>query len=83
MLKRCPNCGRTDYEEKRVEYIYRHNAQYLIVEDVPAEVCNVCQTRFYQAKVLQEIERQFFAIYQKEQKPTRYVQVPVEVYSAV
>jgi len=83
MLKRCPTCGNTDYEEKMVEYIYRHNGQYLIVENVPTEVCNVCQTRFYAAKVLQDIERQFFAIYRREQKPTRYVQVPVEIYGTV
>ena len=79
--KRCPVCGSTDYDAKKVEYIYRHNGHYLLVRDVPAEVCRACGTRFYEAKVLQEIERCFFAM--QEGQAVEYVKMPVTAYSAV
>lgn len=79
--KRCPICGSTDYEVKEVEYIYRHRGQYLLVRGVPAEVCRNCGTRFYDAKVLHEIERCFFAI---ENEPSvEYVKVPVTAYATM
>lgn len=65
----------------QVEYIYRHDGHYLLVRGVPAEVCHVCGTRFYEAKVLQEIERCFFAM--QEGQAVEYVKMPVTAYSAV
>ena len=78
--KKCPVCGSTAYETKRVEYIYRQDGRYLIVRDVPAEVCSVCHTRFYRAEVLQEIERLFQAIYTEKRQPAGRITVPVESY---
>jgi len=78
--KRCSVCGSTIYEKKLVDYVYRHAGHYLLVENVPAEVCLACGTRYYEAKVLEEIERRFLAITRQEREPGRYVQMPVEVY---
>ena len=80
-MKHCPVCGSADYEVKKVEYIYRHNGAYLLVRDVPAEVCRSCGTRFYNAQVLQEVERCFFAMQDKQ--AAEYVSVPVTVYGAL
>ena len=78
--KICYVCGNATYQTKLVEYLYRHNNKYLLVRNVPAEVCDVCGTRFYQAAVLQEIERRFFEIHQKDREPLEQIQLPVEVY---
>jgi len=36
---------------------------------------------YYDAAVLKEIERHFFAIYQDEEKPDRYIQMPAKAYA--
>jgi YgiT-type zinc finger domain-containing protein len=36
---RCSFCGSDRYEERRVEYLYSHQGQYLLVPNAPAEVC--------------------------------------------
>lgn len=79
--KRCPICGSTDYEVKKVEYIYRHDGRYLLVRDVPTEVCRACGTRFYKARVLEGIERRFFAM--QGERALEYVRMPVTAYGAV
>ena len=79
--KRCPICGSTDYEAKKVEYIYKHSGRYLLVRGVPAEVCRTCGTRFYEAQVLHEIEHCFFAM--REEKSLEYVRMPITAYAAV
>jgi len=78
--KRCPTCGSTAYETRLVEYVYRHNGNYLIVRVVPAQVCSACGTRFYRAEVLEDIERRFFAIHRDARKPEQSVEVPDETY---
>jgi YgiT-type zinc finger domain-containing protein len=35
----CQVCGKDDFESRRIEYIYRHDENYLIVRNVPCEVC--------------------------------------------
>jgi YgiT-type zinc finger domain-containing protein len=81
--KRCPVCGNADCEVKKVEYIYRHSGRYLLVRDVPTEVCRVCGTRFYEAQVLHEIERSFFAMQDEQGQVLEYVRMPVTAYGAV
>ena len=36
---RCYVCGYSDFDERRVEYVYRRHGNYLIMRDVPCEVC--------------------------------------------
>jgi YgiT-type zinc finger domain-containing protein len=79
-MKRCNICGDNRYEERFVEYIYKHDDHYLIVRDVPAEICQVCGTRYYDAPVLEEIERRFFEIHSQTREPREQIQVPVEAY---
>lgn len=78
--RQCSTCGSSAYESRLVEYVYRHDRNYLIMRDVPAEVCSVCGTRFYRAEVLEQIERRFLAIYHDAREPERSIEVPVEVY---
>ena len=79
--KRCPVCASADYDVKEVEYIYRHGGRYLLVRDVPAEVCRDCGTRFYEARVLHEIEHCFFAT--QDEQVQEYIRMPVTAYGVV
>lgn len=76
----CNFCGSDRYEERRIEYLYGHEGRYLLVPNTPVEVCLNCGMVYYEAAVLKEIERRFFAIYQNAQEPDSYVQIPVEAY---
>lgn len=78
---RCHICGNTDFEERKVEYIYRRNGHYLVVRDVPCEVCLRCGERYYAGTILLDIERRFKAIHEQHAKPMAEIQVPIEVYT--
>ena len=77
----CNFCGSDRFEERRTEYLYSYKGQYLLVPNTPVEVCLNCGMVYYDATVLKNIERRFFAIYQKEQEPDRYIQIPEAVYA--
>ena len=77
----CHICGSTDLEERSVEYIYRRRGNYLVVRNVPCQVCLHCGERYYEGTVLLQIERRFKEIYEEHAKPERAVQIPVEVYA--
>ncbi len=76
----CNFCGSDSYEERRIEYLYSHSGEYLLVPNMPVEVCLNCGMVYYDAAVLKEIERRFFAIRQNQEQPERYVQMPTSTY---
>ena len=78
---RCNFCGSDRYEERKTEYLYSHDGQYLLVPNTPVEVCLNCGTVYYDAAVLKEIERRFFAIQKKTEEPDRYIEVPEKAYA--
>ena len=78
---RCNYCGSDRYDERRIEYLYQHAGKYLLVPNTPVEVCSDCGMIYYDAAVLKEIERRFFAIHGKTEKPDRYVQIPEKAYA--
>ena len=78
----CQVCGTTDFEVRQVEYIYCRRGNYLIVRDVPCEVCLRCGERYYPGDVLLQIEEKFKAIHERHLAPQATVQIPVEVYAA-
>ena len=77
----CNACGSDRYDERRIEYLYSHKGKYLLVPNTPVEVCLHCGMIYYDAGVLQEIERHFFAIQNKTEEPDRYIEVPAKAYS--
>lgn len=78
---RCNFCGSDRYEERRIDYLYSHKGEYLLVPNTPVEVCLDCGMVYYDAAVLKEIERRFFAIRQKTEQPERYIRVPAMAYA--
>jgi len=77
----CNFCGSGRYEEKRIEYLYSHAGKYLLVPNTPVEVCLNCGMVYYDAAVLKEIERRFFAIEHEAEKPDRYIRIPEKAYA--
>lgn len=77
---KCNFCGSARHEERRIDYLYSHRGDYLLVPDTPVEVCLNCGMIYYEAAVLKEIERSFFAIKSRSEKPDRYVEVPAKAY---
>jgi len=83
MEKKCSFCGHAELKEATVTYIYRRNGNYMIVEEVPCEECTYCSERYYEASVLKKIEADFEAIQSKQKNPSRQLEVPVEVFTAI
>jgi len=77
----CNFCGSDRYEERRIEYLYSHKGEYLLVPNTPVEVCLNCGMVYYDAVVLKEIERRFFAIQRKDEEPERYIEMPAKAYA--
>jgi len=63
MNKVCSFCGHKNFRIKRIQYIYRHNDRFLIVNDVPCEECEYCGEQYFKADVLKKIERGFMEVH--------------------
>ncbi|XZN92297.1 MAG: type II toxin-antitoxin system MqsA family antitoxin [Microcoleus sp.] len=77
----CNTCGSNRYEERRVNYLYSYQGKYLLVPNTPVEICLDCGMIYYDAAVLKEIERRFFAIHQQHEMPDSYIQIPSKSYT--
>ncbi|MFQ5861603.1 MAG: YgiT-type zinc finger protein [Candidatus Brocadiales bacterium] len=69
---RCTFCG-GKVEKKSVTFSYEEADKFLLVENVPAEVCTKCGEKTYSPEVTDELLR--FA--KAEAKPTKTLTVPV------
>mgnify|MGYP001611441292 CR=1 FL=1 len=81
MPDRCNFCGSDRYEERRIDYLYSRQGKYLLVPNTPVQVCLNCGMVYYDAVVLKEIERRFFAIHQHAEEPDRYIQMPTAAFA--
>lgn len=79
--KKCNFCGSPEYEQRKTEYLYSYKGNYLLVPNTPVEICLNCGMVYYDAKVLKEIERRFFAIQKKKVKPDAYIELPRLAFS--
>ncbi len=79
--KKCPFCGGTTFEEQRIDYLYSHQGQYLLVPNTPVTICMSCDMIYYQAKVLEKIEQRFLAIEAHTETPDRFINMPLAAYA--
>lgn len=77
----CNFCGKDSFATRRIEYLYSHAGEYLIVPNTPVEVCLECGMIYYDAKVLKEIERRFFAIQAHSEEPDHILRVPTATFA--
>ena len=80
MNKICSFCGNKNFRIKKVQYIYRHDGNFLIVNDVPCEECEYCGEQYFKADVLKKIEKDFMEIYSTGREPKYTIQIPVEEF---
>ena len=69
---KCVFCG-GKAEKKRVTFSYNEDSKYLLVENVPAEVCSKCGEKTYSPEVTDELLR----IAKTDFQPAKTVEVPV------
>ncbi|RKZ85884.1 MAG: type II toxin-antitoxin system MqsA family antitoxin [Candidatus Parabeggiatoa sp. nov. 1] len=81
MTKKCNFCGSEKYEERRIDYLYTHDGQYLLVPNTPVEICLDCGAIYYDVQVLKNIEQHFFAIQNRQEKPDNYISMPTSFLS--
>lgn len=81
MKKVCNFCGSDQYQERKIEYLYSHKGRYLLVPNTPVELCVNCGMVYYDTTVLKEIERRFFAIHSRTEKPDSYLKVPAKAFA--
>jgi len=63
-----------------VQYVYKHDSQFLIVNNVPCEECEYCGEQYFKAEALKKIEKDFMDIYFSKKKTRRKINVPVEEF---
>ena len=66
----------------KVQYIYKHNGQLMIVNDVPCEQCEYCGEQYFKAEVLKKIEDDFNQVYTNRKKADQEIRVPVEQFAS-
>lgn len=79
-MKICNFCGNKNFNENHVQYIYRHDDQFLFVNNVPCEECEFCGEQYFKAEVLKKIEENFTNIYYSGKKAKREIKVPVQEF---
>ena len=71
-MKTCYFCGKGILEDKKVKVDFRWGDKLIVIEEVPAKVCNECGEKYYSAEVSREMEK--IAI---EGKKEKIIEVPL------
>lgn len=82
-MKVCNFCGNKNFREKHVQYIYRHNNQFLVVNNAPCEECEYCGEQYFKAESLKKIEEDFRSIYLSGKRAKTEVAVPIEEFTEI
>lgn len=83
MQKVCNFCGNKNFQEKKVQYIYKHEDKMLIINNVPCEECEFCGEQYFKAVVLKKIEKEFKEIHLSGKKVKEKIVVPLEDFLEV
>lgn len=82
-MKVCNFCGNKNFRERHVQYIYKHNDRFLVVNNVPCEECEYCGEQYFKAEALKKIEEDFNAIYVSGKKAKCETLVPIEEFAEI
>ena len=74
----CTRCCIGRLAAKRGREYFRHKEELIIIENVPAWVCNKCGERFHRAEVFKSMRK----IAAAKSRITKHVRVPVARYQA-
>ena len=81
MNKKCPFCGNKNFKDTAVQYTYKKDAKFLIINNVPCMQCEYCGEQYFQAPVLKKIAAEFEAIYSQGKSVKTEIRVPMEQFS--
>jgi YgiT-type zinc finger domain-containing protein len=81
MNKICNFCGNKNFTLKNVNYIYKRDNKYLLVNDVPCEECDFCGEQYFKAEALKKIELDYNDIYLSGKKVLKEIKMPVEEFA--
>ncbi len=79
----CHFCGNMNFKQSKVQYTYKRNNRYIIVDAVPCEQCEFCGEQYFEANVLKNIEIEFDAIHSMGKSIKKKVVVPIEAYTDI
>ncbi len=74
---KCVFCGDCKVEKKLVTFVYEDDDRYLLIENVPADVCLKCGERLYSPEVADQLLR----FSRNEYEPKKTIEVPVYNFS--
>lgn len=81
MNNTCHFCGNKHFKKTSVQYLYKHDDQFLIVNSVPCVQCEYCGEQYFEANVLKKIEEKFQDIHVHGKQAKKRVQVPIEQFT--
>jgi YgiT-type zinc finger domain-containing protein len=74
----CDNCDGT-LHARHVRVVRSRGRKVVIIEDVPANVCNKCGTRYYDASTVRSME----VLLKRSRSYKRSIKVPVTKFEGV
>ncbi|MDY0091787.1 MAG: YgiT-type zinc finger protein [Candidatus Vecturithrix sp.] len=83
MMQICHFCGNKNFRKRTVQYIYRHNGNFLLVNNVPCVECEFCGEQYFEAAVLKKIEQDYLDIYVAGKPAEKEIRVPCEDFALV
>ena len=69
---KCVYCG-YGFEKKVVNFIYDENDRYIVIENVPANVCQNCGEKLYSPEVTDKLLK----FVRNDFKPVKTIEIPV------
>lgn len=80
MRRVCNFCGNKNFKENQVQYVYKHDEKFLMVNDVPCVQCEYCGEQYFKSDVLKKIEKEFNEIYHSGKEVKNEIRIPVEQF---
>lgn len=71
-METCYFCRKGILEDRKVTVDFRWGSKLIVIEEVPAKVCNECGEKYYSAEVSREMEK-----IATEEKKEKVIEVPL------
>lgn len=69
----CHICGSTEFKQVHVDQVFIVNGNYVVVEHIPATVCEQCGEKIFSREVTEKVRE----LLHGEQEPVRRVEIDV------
>ena len=79
----CHFCGNKNLKPNLVQYTYKKDGKYIIIDDVPCQQCEYCGEQYFEASVLKNIEFEYEAIHSKGKNIKKKLIIPIESYTEI